>query len=108
MLCASAGDTAGQDLAALADEVLQLGGILVINVFDLVCAEMQTFLLLPRLNGRAGRAVFSVLSMFILLHAGHTRLIFCAAPCRSETVPLSERQVVVGLEFLELGAGTGG
>ncbi len=39
MLCASAGNTAGKDLAALADELAKAGCILVIDVADVLLAE---------------------------------------------------------------------
>ena len=39
MLGAGAGHAAGQDLAALAGELLQLRGVLVIDVLDLIYAK---------------------------------------------------------------------
>ena len=39
VLSAGAGNTAGKDLSALADELSQLAGFLIIDVIDLVCAE---------------------------------------------------------------------
>jgi len=44
MLCAAAGDAAGQDLASLADELSQAGNILIVKLFDLVGAEQTNFL----------------------------------------------------------------
>ena len=39
VLCASAGNAAGQDLAALADELAELGGVLIIDEINLVRTE---------------------------------------------------------------------
>jgi len=54
VLCASAGDAAGQDLASLADELGQLLGVLVVNVSDLVCAENANLLSLVAIEGACG------------------------------------------------------
>ena len=45
MLCAGAGNTAGKDLAALADELAKAGCILVIDHFDLFSAKSADLLL---------------------------------------------------------------
>ena len=43
VLSAGAGDAAGKDLAALADELSQLAGFLVVDIIDLICAEYANF-----------------------------------------------------------------
>jgi len=44
MLCTCTGDTAGQDLRSLGNELLQTNGILVIDFIDLICTESADFL----------------------------------------------------------------
>lgn len=39
MLSTSAGDAAGKNLSALADELSQLAGFLIVDIIDLICAE---------------------------------------------------------------------
>ena len=60
MLCAGARNSSGQDLAALADELSQLCGILVVDEINLICTE-NADLLSSAYDGtlRACRGVFS-------------------------------------------------
>ena len=44
VLCASTGNSSGKDLAALADELAELCGILVVDEINLVCTENANFL----------------------------------------------------------------
>ena len=66
VLSAGAGHTAGQDLTALADELAELVGILVINVGNLVCAEDADLFSLAAHEG-AGRTSIGILSHFRIL-----------------------------------------
>ena len=66
VLSASTGHTAGQDLAALADELAELVGILVVDKSDLVCAEDADLLSLAAHEG-AGRTSGGILSHFRIL-----------------------------------------
>ena len=61
VLSAGTGHTAGQDLAALADELAELVGILVVDEVDLVCAENADLLSLAAHEG-AGRTSVGILS----------------------------------------------
>ena len=61
VLSAGAGNTAGKDLAALADELAELVGILVVDEVDLVCAEDADLLSLAAHEG-AGRTSVGILS----------------------------------------------
>ena len=61
VLSAGTGHTAGQDLAALADELAELVGILVVDEVDLVCAEDADLLSLAAHEG-AGRTSVVILS----------------------------------------------
>ena len=61
VLSAGTGHTAGQDLAALADELAELVGILVVDKCDLVCAENADLLSLAAHEG-AGRTSVGILS----------------------------------------------
>ena len=44
VLCASTGNSSGKDLAALANELAELCGILIIDEIYLVCTENANFL----------------------------------------------------------------
>ena len=63
---ASTGHAAGQDLTALAEELAELVGILVINVGNLVCAEDADLFSLAAHEG-AGRTSSGILSHFLIL-----------------------------------------
>ena len=45
MLCAGAGDSSGEDLRTLGDILSQTGYVLVIDLVDVICAELADFLL---------------------------------------------------------------
>jgi hypothetical protein len=56
---ASAGHSSGQDLAALADELAELSGILVIDISNLIGAENANLLSSANNGARRTRNVFS-------------------------------------------------
>ena len=61
VLCTSAGNSAGKDLASLADELLKLCAVLVIDIINLVLAEdANLFSLAGRLADRAYIGVFCI------------------------------------------------
>ena len=66
VLSAGTGHTAGQDLAALADELAELVGILIVDKSDLVCTEDADLFSLAAHEG-AGRTSSSILSHFSIL-----------------------------------------
>lgn len=69
VLCASAGDSAGKDLSSLADELLELCAVLVIDVFNLILAEDADLLSLTRsLTSRTN------ICCFLIFHVGKTNL----------------------------------
>ena len=62
MLSTSAGNAAGKNLSALADELSQLAGFLIIDVIDLVCAEYANlFSLAKSISALSARG-------FLLIH----------------------------------------
>lgn len=58
MLCASTGDSAGKKLGALAYELAEACGILIVDVIDLICAENANFL------SSSGRLTIGALGVF--------------------------------------------
>ncbi len=68
MLCASTGDSAGQDLAALTDELSKLCGVLVIDELNLVRTEdANLFSLAVHGASRTYRILVSIHNNEILL-----------------------------------------
>ena len=64
--CAGTGNSSGKNFAALADELAELVGILVINVGNLVCAEDADLFSLAAYEG-TGRTSSGILSHFLIL-----------------------------------------
>jgi hypothetical protein len=59
MLCAGTADSSGKDLAALADELAELSGILVVDICNLIGAENANLLSSANNGARRTRNVFS-------------------------------------------------
>ena len=93
MMCTSSRNSSGEDLASFRNKTAKLGNILVIDVIRLVNTEAAYF-------SAALATTAAIISLRSVCH--------CESLLILVVVGSSERQVVVGLEFLELGAGTGG
>ena len=67
VLSAGAGDSSGKDLAALADELSQLSGVLIVDIIDLVSAEDTNLFSLAEII--SARCACGILSIHYIIHS---------------------------------------